>query len=63
MSAAPCAAGLNAQWLRWRPAKRFYAEPRQYLKNGLSDLLFVLARVLNRHAGGADVLWKHEKKR
>jgi cob(I)alamin adenosyltransferase len=37
-------------------------EPRQYL-NRLSDLLFVLARVLNRHAGGADVLWKHEKKR
>jgi cob(I)alamin adenosyltransferase len=39
-----------------------HAEPRQYL-NRLSDLLFVLARVLNRHAGGADVLWKHEKKR
>ena len=34
---------------------------RQYL-NRLSDLMFVLARVLNRHAGGADVLWKHEKK-
>ena len=30
--------------------------PRQYL-NRLSDLLFVLARVLNRHAGGSDVLW------
>ena len=39
-----------------------HAEPRQYL-NRLSDLLFVLARVLNRHAGGADVLWRHEKKR
>ena len=39
-----------------------HTEPRQYL-NRLSDLLFVLARVLNRHAGGADVLWKHEKKR
>ncbi|QWD83247.1 cob(I)yrinic acid a,c-diamide adenosyltransferase [Polynucleobacter sp. MWH-P3-07-1] len=35
--------------------------PRQYL-NRLSDLLFVLARVLNRAAGGQDVLWKHEKK-
>ena len=34
---------------------------RQYL-NRLSDLMFVLARVLNRHAGGSDVLWKHEKK-
>jgi cob(I)alamin adenosyltransferase len=30
---------------------------RQYL-NRLSDLLFVLARVLNRHAGGTDVLWQ-----
>jgi cob(I)alamin adenosyltransferase len=29
---------------------------RHYL-NRLSDLLFVLARVLNRHAGGGDVLW------
>jgi len=35
--------------------------PRQYL-NRLSDLLFVLARVLNQAAGGKDVLWKHEKK-
>lgn len=30
---------------------------RQYV-NRLSDLLFVLARVLNRHAGGQDVLWQ-----
>ncbi len=30
---------------------------RQYL-NRLSDLMFVLARVLNRHAGGNDVLWQ-----
>jgi cob(I)alamin adenosyltransferase len=29
----------------------------QYL-NRLSDLLFVAARVLNRHAGGDDVLWQ-----
>jgi cob(I)alamin adenosyltransferase len=36
------------------------AEPRQYL-NRLSDLLFVLARVLNRAAGGDDVYWKSEK--
>ena len=38
------------------------AAPRQYL-NRLSDLLFVLARVLNRHGsagegGGDDVYWK-----
>jgi cob(I)alamin adenosyltransferase len=30
---------------------------RQYV-NRLSDLLFVLSRVLNRHAGGQDVLWQ-----
>jgi cob(I)alamin adenosyltransferase len=34
---------------------------RQYL-NRLSDLLFVLARVLNRHAGGSDVLWDPARK-
>jgi len=32
---------------------------RHYL-NRLSDLLFVLARVLNRHGGGGDVLWRRE---
>jgi cob(I)alamin adenosyltransferase len=44
------------------PAVR--AEPRQYL-NRLSDLLFVLARVLNRAnldgLGGDDVYWRSEK--
>ncbi|MBX9872422.1 MAG: cob(I)yrinic acid a,c-diamide adenosyltransferase [Burkholderiaceae bacterium] len=34
--------------------------PRQYL-NRLSDLLFVLARVLNRMNGGDDVYWKSER--
>ncbi|KAB8043027.1 cob(I)yrinic acid a,c-diamide adenosyltransferase [Janthinobacterium aquaticum] len=38
------------------------AHPRQYL-NRLSDLLFVLARVLNRFAGGGDVLWRHDRTR
>ena len=32
----------------------------QYL-NRLSDLLFVLARVLNRRAGGSDVLWRRDR--
>jgi cob(I)alamin adenosyltransferase len=32
-------------------------QAQQYL-NRLSDLLFVLARVLNRAAGGEDVLWQ-----
>ena len=40
------------------------AEPRQYL-NRLSDLMFVLARVLNRAnldgLGGDDVYWKSER--
>ena len=36
--------------------------PRQYM-NRLSDLMFVLARVLNRHAGGGDVLWEKGRER
>jgi cob(I)alamin adenosyltransferase len=35
-------------------------DSRRYL-NRLSDLLFVLARVLNRAAGRGDVLWRPEK--
>ena len=31
--------------------------------NRLSDLLFVLARVLARHAGEGEVLWRHERRR
>lgn len=34
--------------------------PRQYL-NRLSDLMFVLARVLNRMHGGDDVYWKSKR--
>jgi len=33
---------------------------RQYL-NRLSDLLFVTGRLLNRHAGRADVQWRHQR--
>ncbi len=36
------------------------AGARHYL-NRLSDLLFVLSRVLNRHAGQSDVLWQQRK--
>ena len=36
--------------------------PRHYM-NRLSDLLFVLSRVLNRFAGGGDVLWEKDRKR
>jgi cob(I)alamin adenosyltransferase len=35
---------------------------RRYL-NRLSDLLFVAARVLNRHAGRDDVQWRHQRKK
>ena len=35
---------------------------RKYV-NRLSDLLFVLARVLNRDAGHADVLWRKDRQR
>jgi cob(I)alamin adenosyltransferase len=31
--------------------------------NRLSDLLFVLARVLARHAGHGEVLWRHERRK
>jgi cob(I)alamin adenosyltransferase len=34
--------------------------PRLYL-NRLSDLMFVLSRVLNRMDGGDDVYWKSER--
>ncbi|TSE19626.1 Cob(I)yrinic acid a,c-diamide adenosyltransferase [Tepidimonas alkaliphilus] len=43
-------------------AEALHATPRQYL-NRLSDLLFVLARVLNRHGGGDDVYWNSERLR
>jgi cob(I)alamin adenosyltransferase len=36
--------------------------PRRYL-NRLSDLLFVAARLLNRHAGRGDVQWRHQRKK
>lgn len=41
-------------------AEKVNDAPRHYL-NRLSDLLFVLARVLNRAGGGADVLWQQRK--
>jgi cob(I)alamin adenosyltransferase len=41
--------------------EHIHTQPRQYL-NRLSDLMFVLSRVLNRFSGGGDVLWKHERK-
>ncbi len=37
-------------------------EVPQYL-NRLSDLLFVIARVLARHENGSEVLWRHDRGR
>jgi cob(I)alamin adenosyltransferase len=41
-------------------AETLKPSPRHYL-NRLSDLLFVVARVLNRMNGGDDVYWKSER--
>src|SRR5258708_5783645 len=39
------------------------ADPARVYLNRLSDLLFVLARVLNREGGRGDVLWQQGKNR
>ncbi len=46
----------------WTLAKRdaVSAEVTMYL-NRLSDLLFVMSRLLARHEGGSEVLWKHQR--
>jgi len=41
---------------------KIHVEAPQYL-NRLSDLLFVLARVLARHEHGSEVLWRHDRGR
>jgi cob(I)alamin adenosyltransferase len=38
------------------------SDASRYL-NRLSDLLFVIARVLSRHERGSEVLWRHERQR
>lgn len=44
------------------PQDRVNPEATRYL-NRLSDLLFVIARVLSRHERGSEVLWRHERHR
>ncbi|TMG84427.1 MAG: cob(I)yrinic acid a,c-diamide adenosyltransferase, partial [Betaproteobacteria bacterium] len=44
-------------------ASETVSEPVRKYVNRLSDLLFVLSRVLNRDAGRADVLWRHDRRR
>src|SRR5256886_15034502 len=46
-------------WTRAR-AESVNPEVLKYL-NRLSDLLFVLARVLARHERGTEVLWRHDR--
>jgi len=42
-------------------AQTVASEPLQYL-NRLSDLLFVLARVIARHESSGEVLWEHTRR-
>jgi cob(I)alamin adenosyltransferase len=52
----------RAERSAWTLAKRdtIPAEITMYL-NRLSDLLFVIARILARHEGGSEVLWRHQR--
>lgn len=52
----------RAERSAWTLARREAVPPEitMYL-NRLSDLLFVIARVLARHEGGAEVLWRHQR--
>ncbi|MES1191617.1 MAG: cob(I)yrinic acid a,c-diamide adenosyltransferase [Steroidobacter sp.] len=52
----------RAERRAWTLAKReeVPVEITMYL-NRLSDLLFVISRLLARHEGGSEVLWRHER--
>jgi cob(I)alamin adenosyltransferase len=52
----------RAERRAWALARSATVSPEvlKYL-NRLSDLLFVLARVLARHERGAEVLWRHQR--
>ncbi len=52
----------RAERSAWTLAKRdtIPAEITMYL-NRLSDLLFVISRILARHEGGTEVLWRHQR--
>jgi cob(I)alamin adenosyltransferase len=60
LARAICRRAERRAWTLAR-AETVAEEPLQYL-NRLSDLLFVLARVLARHESGGEVLWKHERR-
>jgi cob(I)alamin adenosyltransferase len=60
LARATCRRAERRAWTLAR-AQTVAPEPLQYL-NRLSDLLFVIARVLARHESGSEVLWKHERR-
>jgi cob(I)alamin adenosyltransferase len=60
LARAICRRAERRSWTLAR-AQDVAPEPLQYL-NRLSDLLFVLARVLARHERGSEVLWKHQRR-
>jgi cob(I)alamin adenosyltransferase len=65
-AAAACHLGRTvsrrAERRTWALARAETVNPEvlRYL-NRLSDLLFVLARVLARHERGSEVLWRHDR--
>lgn len=61
LARAICRRAERRSWTLAR-AQDVAPEPLQYL-NRLSDLLFVLARVLARHENGSEVLWKHDRRK
>jgi len=60
LARAICRRAERRAWTLAR-AQDVAPEALQYL-NRLSDLLFVLARVLARHENGSEVLWKHDRR-
>jgi cob(I)alamin adenosyltransferase len=60
LARATCRRAERRTWTLAR-AQDVAPDALRYL-NRLSDLLFVLARVLARHESGSEVLWKHERK-
>ena len=56
LARAICRRAERAAWSLAR-TEEVSAEALKYL-NRLSDLLFVIARVLSRHSGGGEVLWR-----
>lgn len=60
LARAICRRAERRSWTLAR-AQTVAPEPLQYL-NRLSDLLFVIARVLARHESGSEVLWRHERR-